>query len=105
MNEDAFGLFPEIAFYIVADGMGGHAGGEIASALAVETMQTSLETTKDEDLTPMVDNHGQTTVGGSRLLIAIEQANNKVFSLSRENPQLAGMGTTVAAILFDDRET
>ena len=104
INEDAFGFFPDIAFYVVADGMGGHAGGEIASSLAVETMRTSITATEDEDLTPILDFRGQATIGGSRLLIAIEQANSTVLAKSQENPQLAGMGTTVAAILVDHRE-
>lgn len=101
-NEDAFGFFPESDFYVVADGMGGHAGGEIASTLAVETMRASLEKTKDEDLTPILDGWGQTSVAGRRLLIAVEQANQKLFAMSQQHPELTGMGTTIAAILFDD---
>lgn len=104
INEDTFGFFPEIAFYVVADGMGGHAGGEIASSLAVETMHTSITATEDEDLTPILDFRGLSTVGGSRLLIAIERANSTVLAKSQENPQLAGMGTTIAAVLFDYQE-
>jgi len=104
MNEDAFGFFPEIAFYVVADGMGGHAGGEIASSLAVETMHISINATKDEDLTPILDFHGQATIGGSRLLMAVEQANTQVLAKSQENSQLTGMGTTIAAMLFDPPE-
>jgi protein phosphatase len=104
INEDAFGFFPDIAFYVVADGMGGHAGGEIASSLAVETMQTSITATKDEDLTPVLDFRGLSTIGGSRLLIALEHANSTVLAKSQETPKLAGMGTTIAAVLFDYQE-
>ena len=42
-NEDAFGFFPELHFYVVADGMGGHTGGEIASALTVDTLRQYLQ--------------------------------------------------------------
>lgn len=105
VNEDTYGFFPAIAFYVVADGMGGHAGGEVASALAVETMQVSLEETKDDDLTPVLDMHGQPTVDGSRLLIALEKANAAVLSTSQEHSHLSGMGTTVAAVLFDQQGT
>jgi serine/threonine protein phosphatase PrpC len=103
-NEDAFGIFPETGFYVVADGMGGHAGGEVASALAIETMQASLKATKGEDLTPAIDVTGQTTIEGSRLLVAVGQANDVVLAKGRGDPQLKGMGTTIASVLLDDRQ-
>jgi len=102
-NEDTFGFFPGTSFYIVADGMGGHAGGEVASQLAVETMHTSLQETKDEDLTPILDADGRSSVAGRRLLIAAERANGRVFAASRQSPDLNGMGTTIAAVLFEER--
>jgi protein phosphatase len=102
-NEDTFGFFPGASFYVVADGMGGHAGGEIASQLAVETMHTSLQETKDEDLTPILDAEGRSSLAGRRLLIAAERANGQVFDASRERPELSGMGTTIAAMLFEER--
>jgi protein phosphatase len=101
-NEDSYGFFPGAAFYVVADGMGGHVGGEIASTVAVETMYTSLQATQDQDLTPVFDVSGQTSVGGRRLLIALEQANNKVLAMGRQDTSLKGMGTTIAAILFEE---
>ncbi len=102
VNEDAFGFFQETAFYVVADGMGGHVGGGVASSVAVEVMQASLQATQDQDLTPMFDVSGQTSLGGRRLLIALEQANNKVLDMSQQDARLSGMGTTVAAILFEE---
>jgi PPM family protein phosphatase len=102
-NEDTFGFFPGTSFYVVADGMGGHAGGEIASQLAVETMHASLQETKDEDLTPILDAEGRSSLAGRRLLIAAERANGQVFDASRERPELSGMGTTIAAVLFEER--
>jgi len=102
-NEDTFGFFPGTSFYVVADGMGGHAGGEIASQLAVETMQTSLQETQDEDLTPILDAEGRSSLAGRRLLIAAERANGEILGASRQNPELNGMGTTIAAVLFEER--
>lgn len=102
VNEDAFGFFQETAFYVVADGMGGHVGGEVASSVAVQEMQASLQATQDQDLTPVFDVSGQTSLGGRRLLIAVEAANNKVLGLSQQDTSLSGMGTTVAAILFEE---
>jgi protein phosphatase len=102
-NEDAFGFFPESALYVVADGMGGLVGGHTASTLAVETMLRSLQETQDEDLTPLTL-EGRISVGGRRLFLAVQQANSRVFEAGRENPRLNGMGTTIAAVFFDNRE-
>ena len=103
-NEDAFGFFPDAAFYVVADGMGGHVGGKVASTLAVETMRLSVEETQGEELTPVTDPHGWRAVGWRRISIAMHQANSKVFETSQHEPTLKGMGTTIAAILFDDED-
>jgi protein phosphatase len=104
-NQDAFGFFPDAAFYAVADGMGGHLGGEVASNLALEAMRLSLQETQDEDLTPVTDSQGWRSVAGRRLSIAVQRANHKVFEMSQKQPDLTGMGTTVAAVLFDTRES
>jgi serine/threonine protein phosphatase PrpC len=103
-NEDAFGYFPELALYVVGDGMGGHAGGESASALTVETMRLSLQETQAEDFTPVTDPEGRCFGVERRLLIAVQQANSRVLEMSRQDPSLAGMGTTVAAVLLEERE-
>ena len=103
-NEDAFGYFPELALYVIGDGMGGQAGGEIASALAVETMRLSVQETQAEDFTPVTDPEGRCFGAERRLLIAVQQANSRVLAMSRQDPRLAGMGTTVAAVLLEERE-
>ena len=100
-NEDAFGFFPELDLYIVADGMGGHAAGQVASALAVETIRRSIIETADEDLTAATDNAGHHSVGARRLVIALQNANERVLQTSRNDPNMRGMGTTVAAVMFD----
>ena len=103
-NEDTFGFFPDKALYVVADGMGGHVGGQVASHLAVETMLSSIQQSQHEDLTPVTDEEGRFCIGGRRLSIAIQRANAAILEKSRQDPSLTGMGTTIAAILFDDRE-
>ena len=95
-NEDSSGFFPDSAFYIVADGMGGHVGGERASALAVETMHGVLQETEGEDLTPITTQNGWSSVAGRRLFLAIQRANNKVFEMSQRDPN-----TTSARASFD----
>ncbi len=103
-NEDSFGFFPDQVFYVIADGMGGHVGGKIASTLAVETMLNSLQCTQTEDLTPVQDQAGHLSMGGSRLLLAVREANKAILERSLQDPTLEGMGTTVAALLFDKRD-
>jgi serine/threonine protein phosphatase PrpC len=100
-NEDAFGSFDDLAVYVVADGMGGHAAGEIASSLTVDAIRRSLTETVDADVTAFVDAAGNSSSAARRLVIAIEQANRSVLGRSRSDPQLSGMGTTVAAVFFD----
>jgi hypothetical protein len=103
-NEDAFGFFPDTSFYVVADGMGGYLGGQVASALAVEALRLSVQETQDEALTPVTDPHGWRAIGWRRLCIAVQLANSQVFETSQREPELRGMGTTIAAILFDDED-
>lgn len=93
-NEDHFGTFDDLALYVVADGMGGHAAGEVASLMAVQTVRDAfLEAAADPTIpTAREDDHGR------RLVRAIEQANQRIYAAGAENQALAGMGTTVAAL-------
>jgi protein phosphatase len=102
-NQDAFGVFPALALYVVADGMGGHAAGGVASTMTIESIRRSLEEAGDEDLTPVIDAAGSSSVGGRHLMIALYQANERVLEASRRDASMKGMGTTVAALLFDPR--
>lgn len=91
-NEDAFGLFPTVNLYAVADGLGGHAGGEIASALAVDVLGRVLQ--ESPDCQPPSE-------GGARLMAAVHQAHRQVQARSEREPALTGMGTTLAALWLD----
>jgi protein phosphatase len=70
--------------------------------MAVDTVRATLESGDDDDLTPVTDPRGSTSIGGRRLVIAVEEANRRIREASRD-PAHAGMGSTVAAVLFDDR--
>ncbi len=82
-NEDQ--LHASQGVYVVADGMGGHEAGEVASELAVQRVR---ETLADEDATPTAE----------RVIEAISDANGDIFRAAIANPGQAGMGTTVTVI-------
>ncbi len=80
-NEDSF--LVEQPLFVVADGMGGHRGGEVASSLALDTIQSLF-----------VRNEGS-------LVGQVEEANRAVFERSQADRNVAGMGTTLTAALVD----
>jgi PPM family protein phosphatase len=102
-NEDAFAYQPDLDLFLVADGMGGHAAGEVASHTAVTAITAKLrELLADDDLTPLRDSRGYPCVGARRLLIAVEHANDEIFRIAESNASQHGMGTTVAALHFSE---
>ncbi len=101
-NEDACAASPPAGLFVVCDGMGGAAGGEVASHLATETLVSHLlppdpasEALKD----PEAPKPARQTTPQSRLTAAIQAANHLVYQKSRHTPELAGMGTTLVALL------
>ncbi len=99
-NEDAFGLFPDLQTYVVADGMGGQRGGTLASTLAVETIRHTLLDTDVQVQTP-----SPTPLPPSQpLLNAVYRAHTQVLEVSHRQLELLGMGTTVAAVAFDSSQ-
>lgn len=103
-NEDAYLLDAERGLFVVADGMGGHAAGEVASRLTVESIQEFISGTEDDhDNTWPFGYNNRYSVDGNRLSTAIERANEKVMRAVVNRPELKGMGTTVVAALFDER--
>ncbi len=103
-NEDAYLLDVERGLFVVADGMGGHVAGEVASRLTVESIQEFISGTEDDhDNTWPFGYNNRYSVEGNRLSTAVERANEKVMRAVVNRPELKGMGTTVVAALFDEQ--
>jgi serine/threonine protein phosphatase PrpC len=102
-NEDSLARNEEQHLYVVADGMGGHAAGEVASRVAVEAIEEFVALTGgNEEITWPFGLDETISYDGNRLKTAIRHANRKVLEATRERSELEGMATTVAAVLVDD---
>jgi protein phosphatase len=94
-NEDSLLVLEASDVYVVADGMGGYQGGEIASGLAVETIQRAFATHTFEGL-----EHETIPRPASELARAIQMANDVILDRAQQDKELEGMGTTICAAHF-----
>ena len=100
-NEDAFLLLPEESLYCVADGMGGHASGEVAARIAVEQMAEFFRLTgRDEDATWPYKLDPSRTYDENRLVTGVRLSNLRIHERARTDERLHGMGTTIVAVTF-----
>jgi protein phosphatase len=103
-NEDTVFVNSEHSLFVVADGMGGHAAGEVASRVAADAInEFILLTAGDDEITWPFGLDESISYDGNRLKTAIRYANRKVLETTRDKAEYEGMATTVAAVLIDDR--
>lgn len=103
-NEDSFVILPEFDLYIVADGMGGHRAGDVASKMATNTIASFFQATSKEDATWPFHFDPHLTVEENRLITGIKVANKRIFDTSSRHREVHGMGTTiVGALVSRDR--
>ena len=101
-NEDALFLNEHQKLYVVADGMGGHAAGEVASRVAVDAIAEFVELTGgNQEITWPFGLDETISYEGNRLKTAVRHANTRVIEATRESAEYEGMATTVAAVLVD----
>lgn len=91
-NEDVWVALPEIGFFALADGMGGHQAGEIAAKEAVESLCQSAKEIKSRDCMELI----------IELRHAIEKANKWVYELGKNSLSLNGMGTTLCCLMWTE---
>jgi PPM family protein phosphatase len=100
-NEDSFASDETLRLFVVADGMGGHLAGEIASGLAVETIVSFVRRSEeDEDFSWPYGVDSSLSFCGNRLRTAIHLANRRVFRAAEKHDEYTGMGTTVVGALI-----
>jgi serine/threonine protein phosphatase PrpC len=102
-NEDNLELVPEHSLFIVADGMGGHASGEVASQIAVETVsQFFRDSLEDQDITWPYKEDKERTFLENLFINSVRYANLRVFQKACDDARYKGMGTTFVGVAFKD---
>ena len=100
-NEDSYCTRADLGLFVVADGMGGHVAGEVASRLAVETIQTFIAETAgaDKNRTWPFPFEPPISLEGNRLKAAFRLANRQIANAMADSADLRGMATTASAVL------
>lgn len=103
-NEDSYAVLSEYDLFIVADGMGGHRAGDVASRLATESIADFFRSTSREDATWPFHFDTSLSEEENRLQAGIRVANRQIFERSIRSRDCAGMGTTVVGALFSKKK-
>jgi protein phosphatase len=100
-NEDSYSTRPDVGLFVVADGMGGHVAGEVASRVAVEAIEAFIHETAgaDKNRTWPFPFDPSISLESNRLRAAFRLANRKIASAIADSQELRGMATTASAVL------
>ncbi|MDH3388298.1 MAG: protein phosphatase 2C domain-containing protein, partial [Gammaproteobacteria bacterium] len=99
-NEDAIGFDSALGLVVLADGMGGHRGGEIASSMTVDTIIEQLQQRLPEIPAGQVDETSGFSMESICIQDAVVAANELVYTTAEANPEHKGMGTTIVVLQF-----
>jgi len=98
-NEDNFSILEDAGLYIVADGMGGHASGEVASKMAVDSLREFFAATaQDPERTWPYKMDRSKGYEENRLITGIKLANLRIYESAQRDPRQRGMGTTIVTM-------
>src|ERR671910_2638682 len=102
-NEDSWAVEDDLQLYVVADGMGGHSAGEVASRLAVEALVGFIRRSHEETAVSWPYGIDPTlSLQANRLRTAINLANRRIFRAAESHDDYTGMGTTIVCALIAD---
>ena len=105
LNEDNFLVKPDTNLYAVCDGMGGHNAGEVASKMAIETLEAFIRKSagEEKDITWPYGLEAHLSFEANRLKTAVKLANKKVFKSADNREDYTGMGTTLVAAIVSGK--
>jgi len=104
-NEDSYCILTEFDLFVVADGMGGHKAGDVASKMATHAIASFFQATAGEDATWPFHFDPHLSIEENRLITGIKVANKQIFEASSRDRSVAGMGTTIVGALFSKDHT
>lgn len=99
-NEDSIGFDSALGLIVLADGMGGHRGGEIASSMSVDSILDTLQRQLPKIKSGRTDPETGFSLESLCIQEAIESANDQIFQAADSNPEQFGMGTTIVVLLY-----
>ncbi len=100
-NEDAIGVYPDIGLAVLADGMGGHQAGEVASSIAIDVISRHFVEIFQRELEYKRRNEpADAALEVNAIYDAVQLANSAIYEMARARPECAGMGSTVVVVLF-----
>lgn len=100
-NEDSLSVVPDLGLFIVADGMGGHNAGEVASRQAIESIVEFLRDAPAETESWPIPGNPELSLNENKIVSAVKMANRDLCRLAMEHPEYHGMGTTLVGMLLD----